>query len=151
MALLSEYFIIQDSTMYCPSLHTTHTCAYAYHRLLPLCTVRSWCKVLCVIVYFELFILMNIYMYKSISVQWDSRTSAFSSLWLPQSESVKVILRSYYLNVIIHWIWWNGCFLSLNSHPDVMIEAYKSDGSSAIFFIIFLVITLYLLTNVVCN
>ena len=42
-------------------------------------------------------------------------------------------------------------FLSLNSHPDVMIEAYKSDGSSALFFIIFLVITLYLLTNVVCN
>ena len=45
MALVSEYFIVQDLIVYCPSLHTTHTCAYAYHRLLPLCTVRSRCKV----------------------------------------------------------------------------------------------------------
>jgi len=38
--------------------------------------------------------------------------------------------------------------LTTANHPDVMLEAYKSDGWSALFFIIFLVITLYLLTSV---
>jgi len=41
-------------------------------------------------------------------------------------------------------------FFTLYSHPDVMLEAYESDGWSALFFIIFLVITLYLLSSVVC-
>ena len=39
----------------------------------------------------------------------------------------------------------------LYSHPNVMMEAYAFDGWSALFFIIFLVITLYLLTSVVCT
>lgn len=39
----------------------------------------------------------------------------------------------------------------LYSHPNVMLEAYAFDGWSALFFIIVLVITLYLLTNVVCT
>ena len=37
----------------------------------------------------------------------------------------------------------------LHSHPDVMLEAYESNGWNALFFIIFLVITVYLLTSVV--
>ena len=41
--------------------------------------------------------------------------------------------------------------LVICSHPDVMLESYKLNGWSAVFFIIFLVITLYLLTNVVCT
>jgi len=38
--------------------------------------------------------------------------------------------------------------LTTANHPDVMLEAYKSDDWSALFFIIFLVITLYLLSSV---
>ena len=55
-----------------------------------------------------------------------------------------------------HFVLWSmhaavATFPFLHSHPNVMLEAYRSDGWSVLFFIIFLVITLYLFTNVVCT